>query len=128
MTLNTLNFLPDPDPESLSSEVASFGDLLVTTHIPVKPDGSIELGDIKAQSECTLSSLKLALESAGSSMSHVMHLTIYLTDMSDRAGFNEVYKAMFTKPYPVRCAVGASALAIEGMRVEVTAIAAKRPA
>ncbi|MGX5720478.1 hypothetical protein [Shinella zoogloeoides] len=31
----------------------------------------------------------------------------------------------FKKPYPVRCAVGISALAIEGMRVEVTAMAVK---
>lgn len=55
----------------------------------------------------------------------LIHLTIYLTDMADRAAFNEVYKRFFAKPWPVRAAVGVAALAVEGMRVEVTAMAAK---
>lgn len=76
-------------------------------------------------SECTLQALKVALERAGSSMDRVMHLTIYLTDMADRAAFNEVYKRFFAKPWPVRAAVGVASLAVEGMRVEVTAMAAK---
>ncbi len=50
-----------------------------------------------------------------------MHLTIYLTDMADRAAFNEVYKRFFAKPWPVR----AAASAVEGMKVEVVAMAAK---
>ncbi len=76
-------------------------------------------------SECTLQALKVALEKAGSSLDRVLHLTIYLTDMADRAAFNEVYKRFFAKPWPVRAAVGVAALATEGMRVEVTAMAAK---
>ena len=118
-------FIQDPDPDSLSSDVAGFGGLLVSTQIPTREDGSVELGDITAQSECTLRSLKASLERAGSSMDRVMHLTIYLTDMADRPAFNKVYQAHFSKPYPVRCAVGVADLAIEGMRVEVTALAAK---
>ena len=31
-------------------------------------------------------------------MDRVLHLTIYLTDMADRAAFNEVYKRYFAKP------------------------------
>ena len=61
----------------------------------------------------------------GSSMERVLHLTIYLTDMADRAAFNEVYKRFFAKPWPVRAAVGVAELAVAGMRVEVTAMAAK---
>mgnify|MGYP003608183981 FL=1 len=125
MTNNTPTFFPDPDPESISSDVAGFGGLLVSTQIPTRADGSLELGGITEQSECTLQALKLALENAGSSLSQVMHLTIYLTDMSDRAAFNEVYQRFFSKPWPVRAAVGVAALAVEGMRVEVTAMAAQ---
>ncbi|WP_315808994.1 RidA family protein [Pseudomonas sp. C9-3] len=122
----TPTFIPDADPESISSDVAGFGGLLVSTQIPTLEDGSLELGDIKAQSEATLRSLQLALEKAGSGLDHVLHLTIYLTSMGDRAAFNEVYCSFFAKPYPVRAAVGISELAVEGMKVEVTAIAAKR--
>ncbi|MBF8724060.1 MULTISPECIES: RidA family protein [Pseudomonas] len=118
-------FTPDSDPESISSDVAEFNGLLVTTQIPTRPDGSLALGDIVEQSECTLQALKDALERAGSSMDRVVHLTIYLTDMADRPAFNEVYQRFFSKPWPVRAAVGVASLAFEGMRVEVTAMAAK---
>lgn len=125
MANNDLSFLPDADPQSISSDVAGFGGLLVSTQIPTREDGSLELGGIVEQSECTLRALKGALERAGSSMERVLHLTIYLTDMADRAAFNEVYQRFFAKPWPVRAAVGVAALAVEGMRVEVTALAAK---
>lgn len=125
MSTTAIDFLPDPDPDSISSDVAGFQGLLVTTQIPVRADGSLELGDIEAQSTCTLTALKEALEKAGSSLDRVMHLTIYLTDMADRPAFNAVYQRFFSKPWPVRAAVGVSALAVEGMRVEVTAMAAR---
>lgn len=125
MSNHDLSFTPDLDPDSISSDVIGFNGILVSTQIPVRADGSLELGDVTAQSECTLQALKVALERAGSSMGRVMHLTIYLTDMADRAAFNEVYKRFFAKPWPVRAAVGVASLAVEGMRVEVTAMAAK---
>ncbi|MFJ1571002.1 RidA family protein [Pseudomonas sp. NPDC088322] len=120
-----ITFIPDPDPESISSDVTGFGNLLVSTQIPTRADGSLELGGIVEQSECTLQALKTALERAGSSMDRVLHLTIYLTDMADRPAFNEVYQRFFSQPWPVRAAVGVAALAVEGKRVEVTAMAAK---
>jgi enamine deaminase RidA (YjgF/YER057c/UK114 family) len=125
MATHDINFVPDPDPDSISSDVASFGGVLVTTQIPTRADGSLELGGIVEQSECTLQALKLALEGAGSSMDRVMHLTIYLNDINERAAFNEVYKRFFAKPWPVRAAIGVAALGVKGMRVEVTAMAAK---
>lgn len=125
MAHDDLTFLADPDPESISSDVAGFGGLLVSTQIPTRADGSLELGTITEQSICTLQALKVALERAGSSMDRVLHLTIYLTNMADRAAFNEVYIRFFDQPWPVRAAVGVTALAVEGMRVEVTAMAAK---
>lgn len=119
-------FIEDTDESEISSDVAGLGNLLMTTHIPLRADGSIETGDIRTQSVCTLESLKTSLEKAGSSLADVIHLTIYLTDMAERPAFNEVYCAYFKKPYPVRCAVGVSALADPGMRVEVTAMAVRR--
>ncbi|WP_315248678.1 RidA family protein [Pseudomonas fragi] len=125
MSHHDITFIPDPDADSISSDVTGFAGLLVSTQIPTRADGSLELGGIVEQSECTLQALKLALEKAGSSMSRVLHLTIYLTDMADRAAFNEVYKRYFAQPWPVRAAVGVAELAVAGMRVEVTAMAAK---
>ena len=125
MAQTDIIFTPDADAGSISSDVAEFNGLLVTTQVPVRADGELELGDVATQCECTLQALKVALEKAGSSMDRVLHLTIYLTDMADRPVFNEVYQRFFAKPWPVRAAVGVAALAFEGMRVEVTAMAAK---
>jgi enamine deaminase RidA (YjgF/YER057c/UK114 family) len=119
-------FIEDTDETEISSDTAGVGNLLVTTHIPLRADGSLETGDIKTQSVATLESLKASLEKAGSSLADVIHLTIYLTDINERPAFNEVYCAYFKMPYPVRCAVGVAALADPGMRVEVTAMAARR--
>lgn len=119
-------FIEDTDESEISSDTTGLGNLLFTTHIPLRADGSIETGDIRTQSIATLESLKISLEKAGSSLADVMHLTIYLTDINERPAFNEVYCAYFRKPYPVRCAVGVAALADPDMKVEVTAIAARR--
>ncbi|MFJ4445589.1 RidA family protein [Pseudomonas sp. NPDC089422] len=118
-------YTPDSDAESISSDVAEFNGILVTTQIPTDAEGNLVLNGIVEQSELTLQALKVALEKAGSGMDKVMHLTIYLTDMADRAAFNEVYQRFFSKPWPVRAAVGVAALAYPEMRVEVTAMAAK---
>lgn len=125
MAHHDITFIPDSDAESISSDVAEFNGLLVTTQIPTRADGSLELGDIVTQCECTLQALKDALERAGSGLDRVLHLTIYLTDMADRAAFNAVYQRFFAKPWPVRAAVGVASLAFDGVRVEVTAMAAK---
>ncbi|MCR6497876.1 RidA family protein [Shinella sp. CPCC 101442] len=119
-------FIEDTDESEISSDTTGLGNLLFTTHIPLRADGSIETGDIRTQSIATLESLKASLEKAGSSLADVMHLTIYLTDINERPAFNEVYCAYFKKPYPVRCAVGVAVLADPDMKVEVTAIAARR--
>lgn len=123
---NTPFFIEDTDESEISSDTTGLGNLLFTTHIPLRADGSIETGDIRTQSIATLESLKNSLEKAGSSLADVMHLTIYLTDINERPAFNEVYCSYFKKPYPVRCAVGVAALADPDMKVEVTAIAARR--
>ena len=125
MANQDITYIPDPDPESISSDVTAFNGILMSTQIPTRADGSLELGDITAQSECTLLALKVALEKAGSSLDRVLHLTIYLTDMADRPAFNAVYQRFFSQPWPVRAAVGVTELADEGMRVEETAMAAK---
>lgn len=97
----------------MSCDIASFGGLLVSTQIPTSEDGSVELGEIRAQNEYTLRSLKKSLESAGCSMSDVLHPMVYLTNMSERSLFNEVYREHLKEPYPVRCAIGVACLAID---------------
>jgi len=111
--------------EALSADATAFGGLVCTTQIPDREDGSIELGGIREQTRQTLANLAGALGRANSDLSRLLHLTIYLTDIEDRDIFNEVYAEVVPRPYPARCCVAVAALAVEGMRVEVTALAAR---
>ena len=124
MTITRISPVAPSRPQALSAGGTKSGGFIYTTQIPRRADGSIELGDISLQAEQTLNNLQTALHSLGSSLSELMHLTIYLTDVADAAAFNEVYARLVPVPYPSRCAIGVRALAIRGMRVEITAVAA----
>ena len=66
-------FIEDTDESEISSDVAGLGNLLMTTHIPLRADGSIETGDIRTQSIATLESLKASLQKAGSTLADRRH-------------------------------------------------------
>ena len=120
------SFIPEPgaDPETaLYSDTATTAGVVWTTQIPTTTDGSIPEG-IEAQTRQVLDNLREALERAGSSLDRVLHLTIYFTDLAERAAFNALYRQYFPPPRPVRCALGVNELGIPGMKVELTATAA----
>ncbi|MFD3477562.1 RidA family protein [Streptomyces sp. NPDC058695] len=130
MASSAITRIPTPSGEphtALSADAVSYVGVVFTTHVPDRADGSLELGDIRRQTEQVFHNLSETLSAAGSSLSRLLHLTIHLTDMADREVFNEVYAARIPQPLPVRCCVAVAALATEGMRIEITAHAAVAP-
>ena len=109
---------------ALASRAVVAGGLVYATVIPRREDGSIETGDVSDQTEQVFANLEAVLSQAGSSLGRLVHLTIYLTDIADREAFNHVYERTIPRPFPSRCAIEVSALAVEGMKVEVTAVGA----
>jgi 2-iminobutanoate/2-iminopropanoate deaminase len=97
------------------------GSTLYTAQIPIRADGSYETGDIRAQTDLTLRNLVQTLDAAGLSPGDVAQVTVYLTDVNDKTGYNEVYRTFFTPPYPNRATIIVAALGIPGMRIEVVA-------
>lgn len=95
------------------------GGLLFTAHIPIRADGTIETGDIATQTTLTLNNLAQALSAAGLSKRDVTQVVVYLTDVNDRAAYNEIYRAFFAAPYPNRATIIAAGLAVPGMRIEM---------
>lgn len=79
-------------------------------------------GDIGTQTRQCLENLKKVLAAAGLSFEHVAKTTVFLTDMSDFAGMNEVYAQYMIPPFPARSTVQVAALPL-GARVEIEAIA-----
>lgn len=79
--------------------------------------------DIASQTEQCLRNISAILEAAGSGLPHVLRCGVFLTDMSDFAGMNEVYGRAFGSHRPARTTVQVSALPTPDMRVEIDCIA-----
>ena len=70
-----------------------------------------------------LPNLKHTLESAGSQVSDLTQVVIYVTDREDLATVNRVYADFVSEPYPNRAAIIVSGFAREEMLVEILAYA-----
>jgi 2-iminobutanoate/2-iminopropanoate deaminase len=91
---------------------------------PIDPrTGKLVTGTFEEQATRTLENIKAILKAAGSSMSDVVKVTVYLADNSDFAKLNEIYQRYFPHPYPVRTTVGAQLL--YHIFIEVDCIAVK---
>src|SRR3989442_10758222 len=70
---------------------------------PLGPDGKVIEGDIRVQTQETLENLRRVVEAAGSSLEHVLSTTVYLKNLNDFRGMNEVYSEYFmAEPRPAR--------------------------
>ncbi len=82
--------------------------------------------DMAGQAEDVLRQLKTLLEGAGSDLSCVLQVTIFVADLTEKAAFNQVWKRYFTAEHlPARAAIGVADLG-PGVKLELTAIAARR--
>ena len=71
-------------------------------------------GDIKAHTDHVLKELEKELISAGSSMEKVLKVTVYLNDIKDYQGMNEVFKGRFGNKPPVRSTVAVAKGGVPG--------------
>ncbi|WP_209332689.1 RidA family protein [Lunatimonas salinarum] len=62
-------------------------------------------GDIKAHTDHVLKELEKELVKAGSSMEKVLKVNVYLHDLNDYKGMNEVFRGRFGSKPPVRTTV-----------------------
>ena len=106
-----------PGPAMFSSTVA-YGNLLFIAGV-----GYHQAGDIKVHTEHVLQSIKEQLESAGSSMDKVLKCNVYLNDLKDYAGMNEVFLGKFGPEPPVRTTIAAAGGIPGNSLVEIDVIA-----
>ena len=80
--------------------------------------------EIKAHTEIVLKDLENELKKAGSSMEKVLKVNVYLNDIADFQGMNEVYKGRFGDKPPVRTTVAVAKGGVPGQSlVEMDCIA-----
>src|SRR4051794_7838433 len=100
------------------------GDLLFCAgQIPLIPEtGHLLAGDIRAQTERVLENVKIILEDQKLSFANVVKTTVFMTNLADFAGMNEVYAKYFTSDFPARSTIQVAALP-KGAIVEIEVVA-----
>ena len=97
--------------------------LFCAGQIPIDPaTGNLVSGDIKAQAERVLQNVKAILENQGLTFANVVKSTVFMTNLADFAGMNEVYAKYFTADFPARSTIQVAALP-KGASVEIEVIA-----
>lgn len=93
-------------------------------HDPVEERQWLE-GDIREQTERTFAHIKQILDAAGGDFSHIVQLTIYMTDISGQDIVNEISARHFDPENPPpRTLLEVKALAHENMLIEIDGVAA----
>jgi enamine deaminase RidA (YjgF/YER057c/UK114 family) len=105
-------------PPPLFNGVVSYGNLVFIAGV-----GAHVEGDIKSHTKIVLDQIKKNLESAGSSMDKVLKCNVYLNDLKDYAGMNEVYQGSFGATPPVRTTIAAAGGIPGNSLVEIDVIA-----
>ncbi|HLP99795.1 MAG TPA: RidA family protein [Candidatus Limnocylindria bacterium] len=106
-----------------SQGIRANGFVFLAGQVALDPkSGELISGDVRQQTERTLENLKGVLEAAGANLNHVVKATIFLKNMSDFAGMNEIYARYFPKLPPARSTVEVARLPKDAL-VEIELIA-----
>ena len=96
--------------------------LFTSGQIPLRVDGTLEDGDIRAQTRQVLTNLQAVLAGGGSSLAGVDKCTCFLGYINDFAAMNEVYTEFFGSEPPARSAVQVARLPRD-VKIEIEAVA-----
>jgi len=107
-----------PEKPGLFNNAVSYGNLVFISGI-----GAHFEGDIKAHTKHVLDELKKSLERAGSSMEKVLKVNVYLNDLKDYDGMNEVFRGSFGPEPGVRTTIAAAGGIPGNSLVEIDCIA-----
>jgi 2-iminobutanoate/2-iminopropanoate deaminase len=106
-----------------SQAIKANGFVFISGQLALRP-GEKDLmgGEIGAQTEQVIANLRAILEEAGSSLDQLVKTTVFLQNLDDFAGMNEVYAKHVGSTPPARSTVEVAKLP-SGALVEIEAIA-----
>jgi len=106
-----------------SQAIKANGLVFVSGQLALRPDHAEIIGDgIAEQTEQAFANLRAILEAAGSGLDRLVKTTVFLQNLDDFAGMNEVYKQHVGDSPPARSTVEIARLP-SGALVEIEAIA-----
>ncbi|MBD1602214.1 RidA family protein [Pseudomonas typographi] len=119
-------FVPGMGPPlSHYCDAVAFGDLLFVSGILPLDDQLNLVGgeDPQVQAKQVFTRLEQVLAAEGAAYADILKVTLFLTDVNDRAAINAVRKLYFGDSRPASTLVEVSGLITPGARLEVEAIA-----
>ncbi len=106
-----------------SQAIKAGNTIYISGQLPIDPaTGKFKEGCIRCKARQSLNNIKNILQAEGLTMSHIVKVTILLTDINDFSAVNEVYADFFQPPFPARSAFAVAALP-KGAPIEIEAIA-----
>ena len=110
-----------------SQAIVAGGFVFVSGQLALKPGAKELTGDtIGEQTEQVFANLAAILAAAGSGLDRLVKTTVFLTDLGDFAGMNEVYAKHVGDRPPARATVEIAGLP-SGALVEIEAVATVSP-
>jgi len=116
-----------PQPRAAYSQaIVANGFVFLAGQLALDPKtNDFVLGDIRSETRLTLENMRALLQASGSSIKDVVSVRVFLADMSDFEGMNEVYREFFPVDPPVRTTVGVT---LSKIKVEIECVAVLRRA
>src|SRR5919108_5703509 len=106
-----------------SQAISAGGLVFVSGQLALRPDHAEIVGEtIEEQTEQVFANLRAILQAAGSGLEQLVKTTVYLADLGDFGGMNEVYARHVGAEPPARATIEVSGLP-SGAKVEIEAIA-----
>lgn len=98
--------------------------VFVSGQIHADKEWNLQDGTIEEKFAIAMGNAEDILAEAGLKTEDIVHVRLYLTDLTELAALNEAYKSHFAHPFPARSAIGVSALPL-GATLEIEVVAAR---
>ncbi|HEX6049141.1 MAG TPA: RidA family protein [Gemmatimonadaceae bacterium] len=110
----------------LSAAVRAGNIVFLSGALGTRPGGGgLAEGGIQGQTRQALENIKASAALAGVTMEDMVKCTVFLTDVKDFQGMNQVYREFFPSNPPARSTVAVAGLVVPGAVIEIECIAAK---
>jgi len=115
------------EPVSHYTDAVRWGDLLFVSGVaPLDKELRLVSDDVVEQTRKVFLNMKEILDAAGATFADVLKVTVYLTDVRDRARINPIRKEFFGAARPASTLIGINELVVPGMKVEIEAVVGLR--
>lgn len=112
-----------PTPTGPFSQAIRVGDMVYTAGQAGRNRDTGKMGDLTEQADWALRNIAAILQAAGSSLSDVVKMTLFIKEGTDTSGLNEIWVERFPEPRPARSSVFVAHLKNPEMLLEIEAVA-----